>query len=388
MHPIRGPESPPNTRLVRKFGHLALTFHPPCHGGCNKGDATNALRTHLATILLQHGVLLKDTEKFIEALLEKTGTATAQTALHTKAPAGQWQALMALAKQHRIELPPQGAHIEKAARRIQGALRRKRAQVCGDSAAEFQLRTGFFLNADDSPCQILTQIRPACTGVTLLTAQDALRALEAYQGKFVDELGLIILGHTCPQPASCSGRVDFPAVPCQDPDGLVVLAGCLHNVGAAKVHWARPTDQAVAGPDTVQCSFTVLREEVSPESWQQLQQSPVRVVQTWFKGDDAHDPPFSRPWARSFRYRQKPSPPAVADCFHFFAQVTRDALPGLLKMSGHNSVCVVAKGWDGKVLEEFGIIWCAASRQQAAEASLNIPAQHGLAMARGRWAAS
>ena len=51
--------APEHTRLVRrKTGHLALTFHPPIHGGGSKVDATNATRSRLATILLQHGVLL------------------------------------------------------------------------------------------------------------------------------------------------------------------------------------------------------------------------------------------------------------------------------------------------------------------------------------------
>ena len=54
--------APEHTRLVRrKTGHLALTFHPPTHGGGRKVDATSATRSRSPTILLPEASALSQT---------------------------------------------------------------------------------------------------------------------------------------------------------------------------------------------------------------------------------------------------------------------------------------------------------------------------------------
>ena len=78
-------------------------------------------------------------------------------------------------------------------------------------AEAFAIAGGFFVNADASPTNILTSLMPRTTGVILLDHDVAKAAIGDMHPAGADEFAILVLGHTCPDAATCSMRVHFPA---------------------------------------------------------------------------------------------------------------------------------------------------------------------------------
>ena len=90
------------------------------------------------------------------------------------------------------------------------------------------------------------------------------------------------LGRCDCSPHSEGRRIQFPAF-C--PQGeLLVLAGCLHNLGHKKVTTAK-VDNNILTPDSAVISFTICKDEVSHEKCKEIRRSPVKTVLGLCGGD-------------------------------------------------------------------------------------------------------
>ena len=58
----------------------------------------------------------------------------------------------------------------------------------------------------------------------------------------------------------------------------LVLAGCLHNLGHKKVSTSR-VDSNILTPDSAVVSFTVCKDELNPEKWEEVIKAPVKATQ-------------------------------------------------------------------------------------------------------------
>ena len=106
-------------------------------------------------------------------------------------------------------------------------------------------------------------------------------------------LCVVIPGHHCPDPDTCSGKVNVP-VKHKISGQNHLLASCYHNLGATaiKPFFSHSAEIDVSG--TVCCTFQMYQDETSPNLWDKATSHPVRAVAKAFKAKGI-EIPFHHP---------------------------------------------------------------------------------------------
>ncbi|CAE7736117.1 unnamed protein product, partial [Symbiodinium sp. CCMP2456] len=371
-------------RVLRKNGHLLITLQPSVVGGGVKDEQKHWAQTRAASVCLAQGLDLRTTTAFIDEVSTEGSTARLSQAIKATSEDAKWAQLTAYAKDLGVPVPQTTSLFQRADQRAKRQFQKRRSQA-GDQlrASSVQVQTGFFVNDDGSQTQILDSIRPGATGLLLVDGDQAGDALATLQGVQPDELGILVLGHTCPNPDSCSRRVSFPATG-RACGSQLLLAGCLHNVGGKAIRPSQQTDITVALPDILCCTFTAFSDEFPAGQWEQIVQAPVKQILSVFQ-DIAAAKTIATPWGRQFRCKGKVASPAAADQVSFQARVPKSEAEALLIASGHNCVYITPRTLDSSLLPGYSIIWIGGQRQDAVKASLQIPEQRGLVRSKDRF---
>ena len=260
-------------RIVRKSGHLLITLQPSVFGGGVKDEQAHWAQTRAASICLAQGLDLRTTTAFVDEVAKGGSTARLSQAIKATSEDAKWNQLSAYAKELGVPVPQTTSLFQRADQRAKRQFQKRRAQhsECLKASA-VQVQGGFFVNEDNSPTQIIDSIRPGATGLLLVDSDQAADALATLQGVQPEELGILVLGHTCPEPDSCSRRLSFPATG-RACGSQLLLAGCLHNVGGKAIRPSQQTDITVALPDILCCSFTAFADEFPSGQWDQIVQA-------------------------------------------------------------------------------------------------------------------
>ncbi|OLP95288.1 hypothetical protein AK812_SmicGene22606 [Symbiodinium microadriaticum] len=369
-----------------KDGQVVLTVMPELRGGGVKDENIQLAKSRLASLMLDRGVTLPEATQSVDALVPALGTAACLHALSQGDSRKQWQTLAQSAQSVGKELPAGDNRTEKAAYRIQQAVRRRRlTQAANIRAADYCLEEGTWCGMDEQPVPVLDAVRPDCCGVVLIDAAEAnTQDIALLKNMSAEALCLVIPGHTCPDPSTCAGTTSVPAMH-RATGTRQLLAACYHNVGETDIrpHYACSTTVSVDG--TVCCSFTMHRDEApSSQAWTEAVQAPVKTVVELFRGCGVQQA-LSNPWGRSFRSSGRPSQPHSADTYQFFAKVLRADLKPVLQQSGFNRVYVVPRGWDRQLLPGWSVIWLSGQRGEVEKQALLVPEQHGVVRSRNRY---
>ena len=374
----------PRACVIRRSGHLLLTIHPYCHGGGVKEENQHWAQTRAASLCLTQGLDLKTTTSFVDAIAQQGSVARLMQCLQALAEDTRWQQLCTYAKELQIQVPPTTSLAARAEGRARRSFQKKRSQaVAAPKAAEVTVDAGFFVNEDDTEAPILEQIRPGATGLLLVDPDQAVDALNTLRGVQPDELGLLVLGHVCPDPPTCARRVSFPATSRRCGSKLL-LAGCLHNVGGKAIRPNQKSDITVDLPATTCCTFTAFADEFAAEAWEQLVLAPVKTMLAAFTDCPAIKAVLT-PWGRQFKCKDRPASPTLADQVSFQARLPKDDCEALLIASGHNNIYVTPKQLDGSLIAGYAVIWIGTQRAEAVKAALQIQDQRGLVRAKGRY---
>ena len=92
-------------RLIRRSGHLVLTFHPHCSGGGAKDDGRHWAQTRAASLCLSQGFDLKTTTAYVDAISSKGSANRILQALQAKSEDARWTQLSDYAKELDIAIP-------------------------------------------------------------------------------------------------------------------------------------------------------------------------------------------------------------------------------------------------------------------------------------------
>ena len=371
-------------RIVRKNGRLLLTVQPAIVGGGVKDEQKHWAQTRAASVCLTQGLDLRTTTAFIDEVSSAGTTARLSQAIKATSDETKWAQLASYAKDLGVTVPQTTSMFQRADQRAKRQLQKRRAQHADQlKASAVQVQAGFFVNEDGSHAQILEGIRPGATGLLLVDGDQAADALATLQGVQPDELGILVLGHTCPEPSSCSCRISFPATG-RACGSQLLLAGCLHNVGGKALRTSQRADITVTLPDILCCTFTAFADEFSAGQWEQIIQAPVKQLLSIFQDVPAAKA-ITAPWGRQYRCKGKIASPSASDQVHFQARVPKDEADSLLIASGHNSVYITPRLLDHSLLPGYSIIWIGGQRQEAIKASLQIPEQRGLVRSKDRF---
>ena len=365
---------------INRRGRLLLTIQPEVRGGGAKDAKYVSAQTALAQLLLDRGFSLPDSSGIVDRLMPKAGLGRIQRLLSVVHPDNKWSQFMQLAQQFEVPIPPTPARVERAAIRVQEAFRKRRQARL--KASDFSLQPGHWFNEDGAEAPILKQLFPGCSGIHLCDAQDAGQHIHTFKDNTPDELGLALVGHTCPHEASCSGRHTVPALNAGGEP--ILLSICLHQLGSRKLSVKCRHAATVAVTAAVCVAFTVHMDEWEDHAWTLLRANPVRQVVKVLQASGISQP-LRSPWGRSLRLGQQTCAASEADSIQFHRQVSSEHLPQLLRRSGHNRVYLTPKTCEHSLHPNWAVVWLSADRDQAIQQAAIFQAQYGLARTRKRF---
>ena len=373
------------TNVIRRTGHLLVTILPEIVGGGVKDENLQLAKTRVATLLLDRGVSLPETTVTVDNLVPKLGSATCLKVMAEADTAQQWLELKKVASSVGVPLPQGDNRTEKAARRLQRAVRRRKLnQPSTVRARDFQLEEGSWVGIDGAPVRVLTTATHASEGVLLLDASEATPVdLDLLRNIESDALCIVVPGHECPDPQSCGGAVSTPAR--HRTSGQVhLLAACYHNVGSTDIEpfVQHGTDITVTG--TTCCAFFLHKADFPSGEWQEVVRAPVRAAADAFRQRGVPQA-FKDPWSRQYRCEGRPSQPHLCDQCSFNAKVTTALLRPLLQQSGFNNVFIVPKTWDRQLLPGWAVVWLASDRSDTEKQAALVAEQHGLVRTKNRF---
>ena len=368
--------------FISKGGYLLVTFVPETRGGGAKDEKFRATQSELAQLFLDKGLALNQTTAAVDRLLAQAGVSRVQRALELTEGANRWNQVKALCDQFTVSLPEKTSRAAKASAQLQHeATKRQNRPGARPKASDFMLSPGFFRNADGANATILSQLVPGASGVFLCDGQDASRLLTTWRDQSADELGLAILGHSCPDAASCQGHIGVPA---QTSSGnAVLLHACWHNLGGSPLHVQCANDASVPLPEDVCVCLSVFKDEVRAADWENYVANPVRAVAEHMR-NSGFRARLEAPFGRSFRLDGRPSQPAVCSLVQFHCRVPRAELLPLLRLSGHTQVYATPKTWQQEVLPGFAVVWAPGSKDEVVQLSLKVPEPLGLVRSKSR----
>ena len=213
-------------------------------------------------------------------------------------------------------------------------------------------------------------------GVILLDAAAATPLdLARLASMSADALCVVVPGHACPDPSTCSGKVNAP-VKHRVTQQSHLLAACFHNVGATEVKPFFSHSAEIDVSSTVCCFFQMFWDEApSPEAWAHATLHPVRCVADAFRAKGI-DSPFHQPWGRAFRASGRPSTPQASESLTFQAKVERAILPRVMQASGFNCAYLTPRTWEHRPLPGWGIVWMKGAKPDVEKQALVLAEQH------------
>ena len=360
--------SPPG--FLNSGGWLLVTIMPETRGGGAKDAKFRAAQKGLAQLLLDRGVPLNPATGIVDKLLGAAGVARVQRALDLTEATNRWLQLLDLARQFSVEIPESSPSTDKAFASTAAEATRRRAKP--DSrvrAADFVLLPGFFKNADGTVATVLKQLMPGASGVFLCDGAEAPRLLSTWAGTCSDELGLVVLGHSCPDAATCQGRCGAPASTLSGDQ--VLLHACWHNLGRSSLQIKCDNDASIALPEAACVCVTVHKDEFSSQEWQSLTTNPVRAVADRLRSRGS-TVVLEFPWGRSFRKDNKPGAPSDCSSVQFHCRIQNSDLLQLLRASGHSGVYITPKTWQGEIAKGYAIVWTTGDQEEAKRLSLQV----------------
>ena len=192
---------------------------------------------------------------------------------------------------------------------------------------------------------------------------------------------MLFVGHSCPHPDSCSGRLSVPVCHRITGQGMLIAA-CRQNFGSTAIapHFERPA--SVDAASTVCCAFEMHSDDFADEAeWQAAVQAPVRTAVAAFKSKGlvlgpevsvlAGGPPCHI-WRTAFNFTRKSSQQPFP---HFSSSA----------VICYNRVYAIPKTRAHRPSEDWAIVWVSRARADAERQSVLVQEQHGLVRGKSRF---
>ena len=285
----------PNDQIVRI--HWVL----PSQGGGNKDETRFLAKNKLASLLLQHGVPVGVVSDYVEKVVNAISPGKLLHEIGSRGNANGWTGMKEWLNKMEFPVPPSNSSFEKAALKIQNALRKKKINMSARlNANQLKIIPDHFLKHDGTPAVVLQTLFEAKSGVILCDPGDAEPWVNGPVPLTHDSLACIVLGHQCPcmDPSKCFKTT----VPVNDHnDEPIVVAACLHQLGKTDIVVPKDLMTDIHAEKSTIVGFTIFRDECDPELWNRVMQSPVKTMLTILDDELPNGYLASSPWGRSWR---------------------------------------------------------------------------------------
>ena len=255
-------------------------------------------------------------------------------------------------KEAAIQLPQPTPKVQHAAQVAKNKIRKKHQTM--PEPQQFKVDCTYLLKEDGQPTQQLQEFRCNSTGISLTNAQGATPWLRENQQLSSDELAMLILG---PMPIETTLPHESVVVPCFNSDTQQVLMQATMVQFGAKLVKPRQWDQTATKSGTSKvCSLTLWKQDWTEDEWRSATNQTTQFVKEVFAHDGIHGA-ITSVWGRSFRRGKQPAIARDATSVQVHVAVQESQFTAMLKITGHNKIWAVPKNEDGRLTDDFRIIW-------------------------------
>ena len=347
----------------------------PTHGG-GKDEVKFAAKNKLASTLLIRGVSFAEVADYVEIVTKNVSPGKLLHEISSVDKPSGWNHFKEWLSKLGYPVPQPDRHLEKAAQKIQSAVRkRKDIQKQKVTAGQISILPDHFLKDDKTPAVILKTMIDAKSGVILLDPHDASAWIDESKPISQEPLACIVIGHDCKaKDVSRCCKITFPAT---DSTGQPLLvAGCMHQLGSKDI--LIPQDDMVSMPtdQSIIMSFTAYKDECDRDLWKAITDNPVKVILQVIKQDFDQNFLSCGPWGRSWRCDKKSSGSDIATSFQFHARVKNEHHKTVMNLSGRGPIYMTPKCEDKGLLPGWAIVWMHCSKQDAFIAMSKMSVDH------------
>ena len=338
-------------RFVKIFLVLQLRGGGPKNA---QGQPAVKHKNELAKHLLEMGCTIDDISAFVDKLISVAGVPAVANCLKSKDLATRMSNIDKLASAMKLSVPPSKpieANIRKSTAKKVNSFALKQEFV---SASSFSLQEGFFFCEDGSKAVTCENIKHGSCGVALVDPVDAAPWIRQDVSITQDELGLLVLG-ACPVSGSQCQRLDVPAL--TEQKAPVLLSCCFHQLGRKKIEFRRPLDISVTVEETCVLAITAFKDEMDPEAWNEVVQSPVRSIFDTIRSLSVQIDTKSPPWGRTWRDQNGKCLASVAASVQFHVRAASSKVSEILNISGLKGIYIAAKTEEKKADPQFSVLW-------------------------------
>ena len=362
-------------RILKIFLVLEL------HGGGPSTQATSEQTTKaknaVASLLLDHGCDLQTVSTFTHKLVHSVGPMSIDHIMKQKDLSTKVHAIQTMADALNLKFPDVTLANQQRDKQTQKKITKK--MPVADvylNPADFQVKSGFLLNEDDTPAVQKESIRGSSTGFVLLDPEAARPWITSSGNLSSDELAVIVVGRCPHEDTQRCDRIGLPVF--NKMNQPMILDCCLHQLGAKKLKTSSLKQCDIDICDTSVLAFTIFKDEVETKTWSNMTKSPFRTIFDILATLDMHIQLPTPPWGRSWRNSKGPSSPEQAESFQCHARIETKKRNDLLRISGQTGLYVTPKDGNKQVDSDFGIIWMDMPLEQLRVLASTYPKGLGL----------
>lgn len=360
---------------------LRLVGGGPSKPPTNKQDFAKMVESNVANILLEYDMNLPIIPETVTKLVDKHGLASVHQTVNIQSAARKHEAFQNLCRQANIKLPQGGPRRSLVLGKYQklGDRRQQKAAIALDPG-HYQLKSGFFRNADGTAAALLTQFSPHASGILMTNTETAQDWANVFTTLATDELALYVLGPS-PNTQLPKSTVCAPAIH-QETGNEVLLNGVLIQFGSKQILTSAASLNDVKVKDTQIASVTVWKSDVDTNTWKLIQDSPVKAIMDMMARDGAPDL-LKKAWGRVWQSDGTNATPMLATSVQFHGEFDKTSqFAAMMKRSGFSHVYIQPKGDNGRPDDRWRVIWLPGTARELETKTASIGGTAGLVKSR------
>ena len=359
--------------------HLGFEMCGGAGQAATKSQLKQQVRNSIASWMLENNIELSWINSNLEKIIDDIGVKRFVPVIQQPSSHKRDSQMQQILKEAAIQLPEAPAKVQQANLNQKNKMRRK--QVPFPEPQEFKVDCNYLLREDGTPVVQLQDFRCNATGVYLTNPQGATTWLRENQQLSTDELAMLILG---PMPLDTSLPHEQIVIPCFNSDTQqVLLQATMVQFGAKKIQ-PKPWDQMSTKANSSKvCSLTLWKQDWSDEEWHAATHQTTQFLKEVFAHDGLKDA-ISSIWGRSYRKGKQLATFKDATSVQVHAAVHEEQFAAMLKLTGHNMIWAVPKNEDGRLTDDYRIVWLAPNVDHPKAATITAKVAGIAGLVRGK----
>ena len=349
--------------------HVVRGFHG---GGGSKMQHKVQVKNSLAGTLLEEGVDLQWITNHVERVVDTIGVNKLLPIASLPAGQDRVRQIRELFTNAGFPIPTIPKKAVQAPKTLQAKARKQ--MPASPSPSDVVIDCSYLLNEDDTHPKQIHEFRGQRSGVFLATMADASPWLKEGQPLSADELGMIVMGDSHVNTSLPQKAILLPCDDCQGNHFL--LSATLVQFGSKSIKIKPLDDQKISGSECKVSAVTLWKQDWSAEEWNAAVSQTVQFVKDAFAFDlpDA----IVSCWGRSLRKGRQIATNADATSIQLHCSVGADQFNSFLARSGFNRLWTTPKKQDGRISDDYRILWVPGELQHVTAIAAGLSGCAGL----------